>query len=82
MMSERKKLMMVEAIDSGMAAEGARAGGARASSVALIAVPDPEVRAVAKRRSFTAAYKLAVLAKADCASGSGEICALLRCEGL
>jgi transposase-like protein len=81
-MSERKKLKMVEAIESGMAAERARAGGASASLAAPIAAPDPEVRAVAKRRSFTAAYKLAVLAEAERASGAGEIGALLRREGL
>jgi transposase-like protein len=57
-------------------------GGASASSAAPLAAPDPEVRAVAKRRNFTAAYKLAVLAEADRASGSGEIGALLRREGL
>ncbi len=49
-MSERKKLKMVEAIESGIAAEGARAGGASASSAAPVAAPDPEVRALAKRR--------------------------------
>jgi len=81
-MSERKKLKMVEAIESGMAAERARAGGASASSAAPIAAPDPEVHAVAKRRSFTAAYKLSVLAEAERASGAGEIGALLRREGL
>lgn len=43
---------------------------------------DPEVRAVAKRRQFSAAYKLAVLAEADRASEPGAIGALLRREGL
>lgn len=66
-----------------MAAERARAGAASASlAAALVAAPDPEVRAVAKRGSFTAAYKLSVLAEADRASGPGEIGALLRREGL
>ena len=46
------------------------------------AAPDPEVRAVAKRRSFPAAYKLSVLAQADRLSASGEIGALLRREAL
>jgi transposase-like protein len=82
-MSERKKLKMVEAIESGVAAERARAGGASASSAAApIAAPDAEVRAIARRRSFTAAYKLSVLAEADRASGLGQIGALLRREGL
>ena len=48
-MSDRKKLKMVSS--------------ATASAPALVApaaAPDPEVRAVAKRRQFTAAYKLSV----------------------
>jgi transposase-like protein len=40
------------------------------------------VRAVAKRRQFTAAYKLAVLEEADRCSSPGAIGALLRREGL
>lgn len=45
-------------------------------------VPDPEVPGVAKRRHFTAAYKLSVLEDADRCSSAGEIGALLRREGL
>ena len=45
--------------------------------------PNPEVVADAKRRSFTAQYKLRILAEADAAaSQSGAIGALLRREGL
>jgi hypothetical protein len=44
--------------------------------------PNPEVVGRAKRRRFTAGYKLKVLAGADAAKGSGEIGALLRREGL
>ena len=44
--------------------------------------PDPEVVAEAKRRSFTAEYKLGILAEADAAAHSGDIGALLRREGL
>jgi transposase-like protein len=40
------------------------------------------VRAIAKRRKFDPAYKLAVLGEADRLTGSGEIGALLRREGL
>jgi len=43
---------------------------------------DPEVVAVAKRRRLTAGYKLRILEEADECSGSGEIGALLRREGL
>jgi transposase-like protein len=74
---------MGKMISIGKAGEAAPAGGAGAASPATaIAIPDPEVRAMAKRRSFTAAYKLSVLAEADRASGAGEIGALLRRESL
>jgi len=43
--------------------------------------PDPEVPQRARRRSFTAKYKLEVLAAYD-AAGSGEKGAILRREGL
>lgn len=45
-------------------------------------IPDPEVVAQAKRRRFTAEYKLTILTAADQAKGSGGIGALLRREGL
>jgi len=45
-------------------------------------VPDPELVEQAKRRSFTAKYKLEILAKADACSAPGEIGELLRREGL
>lgn len=45
--------------------------------------PDPEVLPKAKRRTFTASYKLWVLEEADkCREQTGQIGALLRREGL
>jgi transposase-like protein len=45
--------------------------------------PDPEVVANAKRRTFTAEYKLRILAEADAAASQpGAIGALQRREGL
>lgn len=45
--------------------------------------PDPEVVANAKRRSFTAEYKLHILSEADAAAAQpGAIGALLRRQGL
>ncbi len=44
--------------------------------------PDPEVPEKARRRRFTAEYKLKVLAEADRASEPGAVGALLRREGL
>lgn len=44
--------------------------------------PDAEVSAKAKRRRFSAAYKLEVLEKADGCNDEGEMGKLLREEGL
>jgi transposase len=78
-MSEREKLKM---ISSTTAEALARAGEASAGASAPSAVPDPEVRTVAKRRRFSAAYKLALLEAADRCTNPGAIGALLRREGL
>jgi len=43
---------------------------------------DPELVERAKRRSFTAKYKLEILAKADACTRPGEVGELLRREGL
>jgi hypothetical protein len=75
-MSQRKKLKVISSKEATAdVTEPARADEASPG-------PDPEVRAVAKRRQFSAAYKLAVLAEADRASAHGAIGALLRREGL
>ena len=49
-----------------------------------VAIPrsNPEVVAQAKRRRFTAEYKLRILQEVDAAKGSGGVGALLRREGL
>jgi len=47
-----------------------------------VEVPDPEVVPRAKRRRFTAGYKLRVVEEADRCSEPGEVGALLRREGL
>ena len=44
--------------------------------------PDPELVEQAKRRKFTAKYKLEILEKADACTAPGEIGELLRREGL
>ncbi|MGH8904580.1 MAG: hypothetical protein ACRDYA_23575 [Egibacteraceae bacterium] len=54
----------------------------RAHAGAVSDVPDPEVAAKPTRRRFTAAYKLAILAEYDAATGPGAKGALLRREGL
>jgi len=62
-------------------AEGERRqiGGARAGGRG---VPDPELAQKAKRRQFTAAYKLKIVLEAERCTRPGEIGALLRREGL
>ena len=50
--------------------------------VQRITVPDPEVAERARRRSFSASYKLKILEEVDRCSQPGEIGKLLRREGL
>ena len=45
-------------------------------------MPDPEVPVKAKRRAFSAEYKLRILEEADNCTEPGEVGALLRREGL
>jgi transposase-like protein len=57
--------------------------GARADEAAAPeGVPDPELVEQAKRRKFTAKYKLEILEKADACTRPGEVGELLRREGL
>jgi len=59
-----------------------RSENAPLSSAAETGAPKTEVPATAKRRRFTASYKLQILQEVDRASHSGEIGAILRREGL
>src|SRR5215207_5684801 len=69
---------------SGQVAE--RAVGERGDLAAARAsregVPDPELVEKAKRRTFTAEYKLRILGQAGACTRPGEIGAMLRREGL
>ena len=61
----------------------AAAGQTVAAEPATPSRPNPEVVAAAKRRTFTAEYKLRILAEADAAASQpGAIGALQRREGL
>ena len=51
-------------------------------ATALAVAPDPEVPPRARRRSFTAEYRMAVVREADACRQPGEVGALLRREGL
>ena len=58
------------------------APGMRVDPGAMPTPPDPEVPEKAKRRRFSAEYKLAVLREADRCTQPGQIGALLRRERL
>ncbi len=83
---------MLEEKRNGVRVEGAAGAGARRAvgepgsgaggSAELVAVPDPELVEQAKRRKFTAEYKLRIVEEADACTGAGEIGELLRREGL
>ena len=45
-------------------------------------IPDPEVVPKARRRQFTAEYKLRIVREADACTASGQVGSLLRREGL
>jgi len=70
----------------GERSESDRSGGAANSAQPSLAgispVPDPEVAATAKRRRFSAEYKLSILAEVEACREQGDIGALLRREGL
>jgi transposase-like protein len=69
--------------ERGEAARSAAAGKTVAPEAPALPRPDPEVVANAKRRTFTAEYKLRILAEADAAAAQpGAIGALQRREGL
>ena len=63
-------------------AEGARRATGVSGNGAAGGHVDPEVPAKARRRQFSAEYRLRILQEADTCKGAGEIGALLRREGL
>ena len=62
--------------------EGARRATVEPGARGPMGALDPEVTERAKRRRFTAEYKLSILRKADACKGDGDLGALLRREGL
>ena len=68
-----------ESPDSGV---GSRAGIDARPGVPILVIADPEVPEKARRRRFTAEYKLRVVEQADACTEAGEVGELLRREGL
>jgi transposase len=64
------------------ASQGARRATGEAPSIAPPSTPDPQVRAVARRRQFSSAHKRRILIEADACTEPGQMGALLRREGL
>jgi len=64
------------------ATEGARRATGVPSAAARPAPPDPAVPEKARRRKFTADYKVRILREVDRCKAPGEIGAVLRREGL
>ena len=62
--------------------EGARRATGDPGARGPVGAPDPEVAEQAKRRRFTAEYKLRILREADACKRDGDLGALLRREGL
>ena len=62
--------------------EGARRATGDSGARGPEGAPDPEVTERAKRRRFTAEYKLRILREADACKRDGDLGALLRREGL
>ena len=62
--------------------EGARRATGDSPAGAPAGVPDPAVEAKAKRRRFTAEYKLRILREVERAKEPREVGAILRREGL
>ena len=62
--------------------EGARSATGVSPAGAPQGVPDPAVEVKAKRRRFTAEYKLRILREVDRAKAPGDTGAILRREGL
>jgi len=62
--------------------ETVRSGSSGRQAADPVAASDPEVVPKAKRRTFSAEFKLRILAEADACTKPGEVGALLRREGL
>ena len=74
--------MPMQTTDHDAAAGGGINGGRRPTVVPAPAAASPEIFARPRRRTFTAQTRLRILAETDRATGTGQIGAILRREGL
>jgi transposase len=72
----------LDAVGRGSLGDVVEQAGSSGGRAAGDGVPDPELAVKAKRRKYTAKYKLSVVAEADACTRPGEVGALLRREGL
>lgn len=84
MLDGDSRMMELAALErrEGKRSEPARSGGAASSKRPVAPPAGTEVVAKARRRKFTAEYKLSIVEEADRATEPGAIGALLRSEGL
>jgi len=75
-------VMLNKVVTPPIAAGAATEVGRRPAVVAAPAATNPELSDRPKRRTFSVEEKLRILAETDQATGSGEIGAILRREGL
>jgi transposase len=72
----------LDAVGRGSLGDVVEEAGSSGGRAAGDGVPDPELAVKAKRRRYTAKYKLSVVVEADACTRPGEVGALLRREGL
>jgi transposase len=80
--AEKETESELESAGRGSLGDVVEQAGSSGGRAAHDGVPNPELAVKAKRRKYTAKYKLAIIAEADACSAPGEVGALLRREGL
>jgi transposase len=80
--SEKQAVSELESAGRGSLGDVVEQAGSSGGRVAPDGVPDPELAVRAKRRKYTAKYKLSIVSEADACTRPGEVGALLRREGL
>lgn len=79
---EMKTVSPAEGRETERSEVGRTGAGLTVGQPEVVVVADPEVPEKARRRRFSAEYKLRILQEVDACGGSGEIGAMLRREGL